>query len=82
MYTYFKHGQFDYCNANVREPQPQTQNEQQTPPFALLEQVFQEIIKMGLDYKDNSDDLVDEVMKLLAEESLGSGRADKHDDDE
>jgi len=44
--------------------------------------VFQEIIKMGLDYKDNSDDLVDEVMKLLAEESLGSGRADKHDDDE
>jgi hypothetical protein len=29
--------------------------------------VFQEVIKMGLQYKDNSDDFVDQVMALLAE---------------
>jgi len=35
-------------------------------------QVFEEIIKMGLHYKDNTDDFLDQVMSLLAEDDLGA----------
>jgi len=33
-------------------------------------QVFEEIIKSGKDYKENSDDFVDQVMSLLAEDTF------------
>eukprot|EP00038_Savillea_parva_P010859 m.193308 g.193308 ORF g.193308 m.193308 type:complete len:211 (-) comp18894_c0_seq1:148-780(-) len=38
-------------------------------------EVFQELIKMGLHYKENSDDFVDQVMALLAEGDLEDSAA-------